>query len=93
MARKLRVQYPGAIYHVMNRGDRREAIFGEAGDREYFEETLGQARGKTDWRIHAWCLMSHHFHLVVETPRQASWWAGTPGERGRQGRVSPGRGI
>ena len=69
MARKLRVQYPGAIYHVMNRGDRREAIFLDDRDRELFLETLGEACEKTDWQVHAWCLMSNHFHLVSETPR------------------------
>jgi REP element-mobilizing transposase RayT len=69
MARKLRVQYPGAIYHVMNRGDRRAAIFFEDEDRELFLETLGEVCEKTDWQVHAWCLMSNHFHLVSETPR------------------------
>jgi REP element-mobilizing transposase RayT len=68
-ARKLRVQYPGAIYHVMNRGDRRETIFVDDEDRELFLETLGEACEKTDWQVHAWCLMSNHFHLVSETPR------------------------
>jgi len=66
MARKLRVQYPGAIYHVMNRGDRREAIFLDDQDRELCLETLGEACEKTDWQIQAWCLMSNHFHLVSE---------------------------
>jgi REP element-mobilizing transposase RayT len=69
MARKLRVQYPGAIYHVMNRGDRREPIFSDDKDRQIFMETLDQACQKTDWQLHAWCLMSNHFHLVAETPR------------------------
>src|SRR5437899_6041764 len=69
MARKLRVQYEGAIYHVMNRGDHREDIFRNDKDRELFLETLGQACAKTDWQIHAWCLMRNHFHLVVETPK------------------------
>src|SRR5689334_4888288 len=69
MARKLRVEYEGAIYHVMSRGDRREAIFADDHDREMFLETLGQACAKTDWQIHAWCLMGNHFHLVVETPK------------------------
>src|SRR5882672_4471374 len=69
MARKLRIQYEGAIYHVMNRGDHREDIFGGDKDRQLFIETLGQACAKTDWQIHAWCLMSNHFHLVVETPK------------------------
>jgi putative transposase len=69
MARKLRVQYPGAIYHVMNRGDRREPIFHDDQDRMLFLDTLSEACQKTDWEIHAWCLMSNHFHLVTETPR------------------------
>jgi len=63
------VQYPGAIYHVMSRGDRREDIFQSDDDRRLFLETLGQACEKTDWQVHAWRLMRNHFHLVVETPR------------------------
>ena len=69
MARKLRVEYPGAIYHVMNRGDRQEPIFKDDKDRERFMETLGEACGKADWEVHALCLMVNHFHLVVETPK------------------------
>lgn len=69
MARKLRVQYPGAIYHVMNRGDRREPIFNDDKDRLLFLNTLAEACEKTDWQVHAWCLMNNHFHLVIETPR------------------------
>jgi REP element-mobilizing transposase RayT len=69
MARKLRVQYPGAIYHVMNRGDRRDPIFNDDKDRLLFLDTLAEACQKTDWQIHAWCLMNNHFHLVTETPR------------------------
>src|SRR6516164_141086 len=69
MARKLRLQYPGALYHVMNRGDRHEPIFKDNQDRLRFMETLAEACAKTRWRIHAWCLMPNHFHLVVETPR------------------------
>ena|SRR5436190_9253488 len=64
MARKLRVEYPGAIYHVMNRGDRREAIFVDDLDRQLLMESLPEACEKTDWQIHAWCLMRNHFHLV-----------------------------
>lgn len=82
MARNLRVQYPGAIYHVINRGDRREPIFNDDQDRERFLETLGEACAKTDWLVHAWCLMPNHFHLVVETPRAnlvdgMKWFLGT----------------
>jgi REP element-mobilizing transposase RayT len=50
MARKLRIQYPGAIYHVMNRGDRREAIFADDDDRQRLLQTLTQACEKTDWQ-------------------------------------------
>jgi len=53
MPRKLRVQYPGAIYHVMNRGDRRDPIFGDDQDRRRFLETLGQTREKTGSQVHA----------------------------------------
>ena len=63
MARKLRLEYAGAIYHVMNRGDRREAIFRTDQDRRLFLETLGQACLKTGWQVHALCLMPDHFHL------------------------------
>jgi putative transposase len=75
MPRKLRVEYEGAIYHVMNRGDRREAIFLGEEDREQFLKTLGETCQKTGWQIHAYCLMGNHFHLVVETP-QANLVAG-----------------
>jgi REP element-mobilizing transposase RayT len=82
MARKLRIEYGGAIYHVMNRGDRREAIFRDDRDREIFLETLTEACTKADWQVHAWCLMENHFHLVVETPRAnlvagMKWFLGT----------------
>jgi len=69
MARKLRVEYPAAIYHVLNRGDRREAIFRDDEDRRRFLVALGEACAKTGWQIHALCLMPNHFHLVIETPQ------------------------
>jgi len=69
MPRKLRVQYPGAIYHVMNRGDRRDPIFTDDKDRSRFLDTLGEACAKTGWLVHAYCLMQNHFHLVIETPQ------------------------
>jgi len=82
MARKLRVEYPGAIYHVLNRGDRREPIFRDDVDRQRFLETFGEACIKTGWQVHALCLMRNHFHLVVETPRAnlvagMKWFLGT----------------
>jgi REP element-mobilizing transposase RayT len=80
--RKLRVEYPGAIYHVMNRGDRREPIFKDDADHRRFLETLEEACGKTDWQVLAYCLMPNHFHLVVETPQAnlvagMKWFLGT----------------
>lgn len=82
MARKLRVQYPGAIYHLLNRGDRREPIFKDDVDRRRFLETLAEACAKTGWQVHAYCLMTNHFHLVVETPQAnlvagMKWFLGT----------------
>ena len=82
MPRKLRVEYPGAIYHVMNRGDRREPIFKDDADRKAFLATLGEACAKTGWQVHALCLMPNHFHLVVETPQAnlvagMKWFLGT----------------
>ena len=69
MARKLRVEFEGAAYHVMSRGDQRERIFVDDEDRRLFLATLGEACAKTEWQVHAFCLMGNHFHLVVETPR------------------------
>jgi putative transposase len=82
MPRQPRIQYPGAIYHVMNRGDRREDIVLDNADRRRFEETLEQACLKTGWQVHAYCLMRNHFHLVVETPQAnlvagMQWFLGT----------------
>src|SRR5437016_4664015 len=82
MARKLRMEYAGAIYHVINRGDRREPIFRDDQDRQRFLETLGEACRKTGWEVQAWCQMSNHFHLVMETPQAnlvagMKWFLGT----------------
>ena len=68
MPRKLRVEYPGAMYHVMSRGDRREDIFLDDVDRQDFLKTLAEACQKTGWQVHAYCLMRNHYHLVLETP-------------------------
>ena len=69
MPRPLRIQYSGARYHVMSRGDRREAIFYDDADRVEFLGTFGQACRKTGCQVHAYCLMNNHFHLVPETPQ------------------------
>ena len=69
MPRQLRLEYLGAVYHVMNRGDRREEIFRDDTDHERFLATLTEACGKTQWQIHAYCRMGNHFHLVIESYR------------------------
>ena len=68
MPRQVRIEYEGATYHVMCRGDRREAIFADDHDRQTFLRTLAEAVGKTGWRLHAYVLMSNHYHLLLETP-------------------------
>jgi REP-associated tyrosine transposase len=66
--RQLRIEYPGAIYHVMSRGNRRQAIYFSNVDRQDFLRTLAEACEKTSWQVHAYCLMPNHYHLVLETP-------------------------
>ena len=69
MPRQLRIEYAGAIYHVLSRGDRQKAIFLDDVDRHDFLKTLAETCQKTGFQVHAYCLMGNHFHLVVETPR------------------------
>ncbi|HEV2208896.1 MAG TPA: transposase [Verrucomicrobiae bacterium] len=68
MPRKLRVQYPGAIYHLMNRGDRRDEIFEDDEDRHRFLKTLARTCEKTGWQVQAYCLMSNRFCLPATGP-------------------------
>ncbi|NQV35803.1 MAG: transposase [Phycisphaeraceae bacterium] len=68
MPRKPRIEYAGAIYHVMSRGNRGGAIFEDDTDREMFLETLGQACSKTGWIVHCYVLMGNHYHVLLETP-------------------------
>ncbi|WP_395747051.1 transposase [Prosthecobacter sp.] len=68
MARSIRIQSAGAYYHVMARGNRREAIFHDDDDRRFFLHTLAQACEMTGWRVHAWVLMGNHYHLFLQTP-------------------------
>src|ERR1035437_2896452 len=74
MSRKLRIEYPGAMYHVMNRGDQREDIFRDDEDRQKFLFTLGEACAKTEWQVHAYCLMRNHFPRQ-ETTLSFKWIA------------------
>ena len=67
MARPIRIEFAGAFYHVTSRGDRREAIYEDDTDRFRFLEVLGYVVERFNWRCHAYCLMTNHYHLVVET--------------------------
>ena len=68
MARPLRLQLPGAIYHVTSRGTGPCVIFRDDTDREIFLRRLRRAVSQCGWRCHAYCLMATHYHLLVETP-------------------------
>ncbi len=69
MARKLRVEYDGAVYHLMSRGNGKQDIFLDSKDRKMFIKALGETCEKTGWRVYAFCLMGNHFHLCLETPQ------------------------
>lgn len=68
MPRKLRLEYPGACYHVINRGNYRRDLFRGKGAAESFGVALFEACARFKWRLHAFVVMSNHFHLAVETP-------------------------
>jgi len=69
MARPLRIEYPGAYYHLINRGNAGEKIFKSIRDREKFLEYLAKAVERFGIVIHTYCLMSNHYHIIVETPQ------------------------
>jgi len=69
MSRKLRLEFPGATYHVINRGNYRQNVFEAKGAAEAFERTLGETCERFGWVIHAYVIMRNHFHLAVETPQ------------------------
>jgi putative transposase len=68
MARPLRIEYDGALYHVTSRGNDRKAIFKDDCDRELLLNTLTQVTERFHWICHGYCLMNNHYHLVIETP-------------------------
>lgn len=68
MTRPLRIEYPDAYYHVMNRGRGRQAIFHDQAYFDAFLATLSEAHERFSLEIYAYCLMSNHFHLLVKTP-------------------------
>lgn len=68
MARRLRLQYPGARYHVMNRGNLQHDVFASTGARHSFVSATGEACEKFGWRMHAYVVMRNHYHFALETP-------------------------
>ena len=86
MARKLRIQYAGAVYHVMARGNQGRDIYADDQDRRLWLEALAEGCEKTGWRIHAWVMMRNHYHLLLETPEAnlvagMKWFQGTYTQR------------
>jgi len=69
MARPLRLQFPGAVYHLTSRGNARQKIFFNDADRQLFLKTLAHVVSRYRWICHAYCLMANHYHLLVETPK------------------------
>jgi REP element-mobilizing transposase RayT len=65
MARPLRLEYPGAIYHITSQGDRREAIYDGDEDRLTFLRGLSDVCARCNWVCHAYCLMTNHYHLLI----------------------------
>lgn len=68
MVRPLRIEFAGALYHITSRGDRQESIYDSDTDRNNFLEVLESVCSQYNWSIHSYCLMSNHYHLLVETP-------------------------
>ncbi|NNJ71460.1 MAG: transposase [Kiritimatiellales bacterium] len=68
MGRTPRIEFEGAVYHVMSRGNRQESIFRDKQDCEMFLKTLAEACERCGWRVHAYVLMGNHYHLLLETP-------------------------
>ncbi len=68
MARPLRIEYEGAVYHITSRGNRRKPIFKDEDDQRLFLSTLESVNKRYNWLNHAYCLMNNHYHLIIETP-------------------------
>ena len=72
MARKLRLEAEGGLYHVINRGNYRADIFRSERTKGAFLKCLGEACEKTGWRVHGWCMMSNHYHFIATSPADPS---------------------
>ena len=67
MARKLRIEFPRALYHVINRGNYRRDVFASEGAADAFVEALAECVARNQWKLYAYVVMRNHFHLVIET--------------------------
>jgi putative transposase len=72
MSRPLRIEYPDAYYHVINRGRGRQSIFHDEAYFTIFLQTLAEAHDRFGLEVHAYCLMTNHFHLLLKTPNPTS---------------------
>ena len=68
MARPLRIEYPGAVYHLTSRGNARNDIYCDQQDRNNYLDILTEVVKRYNWLCHAYCMMDNHYHLLVETP-------------------------
>lgn len=68
MSRPLRIEFPNALYHITSRGNERRNIFRDDSDKKNFLRILHEVNKKYNWLCHAYCLMTNHYHLVIETP-------------------------
>ncbi len=68
MGRPLRIEYPGAFYHVTARGNEQREIYKSIADRERFLDYLASATERYGAVVHVWCLMTNHYHLLLEAP-------------------------
>jgi putative transposase len=68
MSRPLRIEFPGAFYHVTSRGNAQAAIYADDADRQAFLDLLTDVVERYHWLCHAFCLMENHYPLVIETP-------------------------
>jgi REP element-mobilizing transposase RayT len=101
MPRKQRVEYAGAIYHIISRGNYRKDLFADAKTAEAFEKTIFEVTERCGWKLYAYVIMSNHYHLVIETPEPnlvlgMKWLQGTFATRfnrfhGERGHVFQGR--
>jgi cysteine sulfinate desulfinase/cysteine desulfurase-like protein len=86
MARKLRIEFPDAVYHVLNRGNYRRDLFTSSGEAGAFVSALEEATEIYGWQVHAYAVMRNHYHVALRTPQPnliegMHWFGPEPGEQ------------